>query len=315
MTKVTDRSVAEDLRAVLPLMPDLSGMMHRLNDVRTLLQGEEGALPDPDKLTIDRITIESTDGVAIPALLYRPATAPGPRPALLNIHGGGYVAGTALRDDPTMRQMALDLGCVVLSIDYRLSPEFPYPAPLNDCDTALSWLAANAAELSVDPKRIAVRGVSAGGGLAAALALRDRSRGAAAIRHLLLIYPMLDDRTRDHPVAGRYVWTPPLNAFGWSSYLGSISQAPPPDAVPARANDLSGFAPTTIAIGSIDLFVDEALDFAKALIRSDVPTELHVYPGAFHGFNLVPDARASIAFERDCRAALSYAFRLKDDLA
>lgn len=309
MTKDHDSLVADDLRAILPLLPDLSGIEDRLPEVRALLQGQEGEAPDPAKLTIDRISIETADGGSISALLYRPVLSDRRLPALLNIHGGGYVAGTALREDAAMRQTALDLGCVILSFDYRLAPEFPYPTPLDDCEAALGWLIAHASDLSIDVERICVRGVSAGGGLAAGLVLRKRSAERHAIAHALLVYPMLDDRTRDHPVAGRHVWTPDLNAYGWKAYLGNVADGPPIDAVPARVPDLSGFCPTTIAIGSIDLFIDEAIDFAKALIRAGVPTELHVYPGAFHGFNLVPGARASIAFEQDCRAALSHAFR------
>jgi acetyl esterase/lipase len=247
-------------------------------------------------------------------LVYLPqhAAPATPVPALLWIHGGGYVIGSADLDDVPVKRMVAALGCVAISVDYRLAPETPFPGPVEDCYAALHWLYTHAAELGVDARRIAVGGVSAGGGLSAALALLARDRGVVPLAFELLICPMLDDRTvvaaEPHPYNGEFGWTPEANYFGWASLLGP-SQKPgsagvSPYAAAARATDLAGLPPTYISVGGLDLFVDEDLDYARRLIRAGVPTEVHIYPGAYHGFSLAAEAQVTQAAERTKLVAL-----------
>lgn len=250
------------------------------------------------------------------ALIYRPRDARLPLPGLVWMHGGGYILGSAAADDAAVKALVAEIGCLVVSVDYRLAPETPHPGPVEDCYAALQWLHANAAELGVDSERIAIGGESAGGGLAAALALLTRDRGEVPLCFQLLIYPMLDDRTavRDiaHPLAELFTWSAEANAFGWSALLG---QAPSgadvsPYAAPARAADLAGLPATFLCVGALDLFVDENLTYAHRLIRAGVPTELHLYPGAFHGFPIVATAHVTQAYKRDMLNALRRAFGL-----
>lgn len=297
--------VDPDLRAVVSLLPDLSGLSEAsLPSVRAAVAGVPAALgTDPSGVTVRSVEIPGLDGApSIPALLYEPARedASSLRPAVLDLHGGGYVAGTAQRDDRAMRGFAATLGVVGLVPDYRLAPEHPHPAALDDATASLRWLHAQADALNLDTTRIAVRGVSAGGGLATALALREHARGESAIAHLQLLFPMLDDRTGEHAFNGRFVWTAGANRFGWDSLLRGHDRASPPDAaVPARAKDVSGVPPTFMALGSLDLFAREDLAFSARLVDAGVALELHVYPGAFHAFNLVVDARCAKALARD----------------
>jgi triacylglycerol lipase len=252
-------------------------------------------------------------------------TAPGgstaPRAALLHIHGGGYVLGTPDINDGANRAWALKLGITVVSVDYRLAPETPWPGALEDCYAALVWMHDNADELGIDPARIAVAGESAGGGHAAALALyaRDvarRNGGGPSICFQLLDAPMLDDRTGTasdpHPHVGHFVWTPAKNRFGWRSLLGVEpgSADVPEAAVPARAADLSGLPPTFVSVGALDLFLEEDMEFVRRLTRAGVAAELHVIPGAYHGFGLAQGAPQVAQLEALRRAALARALGL-----
>ena len=245
--------------------------------------------------------------------LFRPAGATGPspasgrcpQPALLWIHGGGYIIGTAKQDDRLCRAFSRKLGISVASVDYRLAPEHPYPIPLEDCYAALTWLAALPA---VDPHRVAIAGASAGGGLAAALALLARDRGEITAAFQVLVYPMLDDRSSATAENPNYrLWNTRSNRFGWAAYLGN---ADPQVAVPARRDDLGGLPPAWIGVGTHDLFHDEDLAYAARLTGAGVPCHVEVVPGAFHGFDLlVPKVQVSRRFfESQCdslRAALA----------
>jgi acetyl esterase/lipase len=213
-------------------------------------------------------------------------------PALLWMHGGGYVLGSAQQDDTLCHHFTRELGITVASVDYRLAPEHPYPAPLEDCYSALTWLAGLPA---VDPARVAIGGASAGGGLAAALALLARDRGDVTPVLQLLAYPMLDDRSGVGPKNPNYrLWGPKSNRFGWAAYLGN---ADPQVAVPARRDDLSGLPPAWIGVGTHDLFHDEDIAYAERLTAAGVPCHVEVVPGAFHGFDLVvPKAAVSRSF-------------------
>jgi acetyl esterase/lipase len=240
-----------------------------------------------------------TLGSGVRVRLYRPTGDVEPGPALLWIHGGGYVIGSAQQDDQLCLRFSRKLGITVVSVDYRLAPEHPYPTPLEDCYSALVWLAGLPA---VDGERVAIGGASAGGGLAAALALLARDRGEVAPIFQLLVYPMLDDRSAAAPADARHrLWDPTANRFGWTAYLGG---ADPVTAVPGRRDDLSGLAPAWIGVGTHDLFYDEDLAYAQRLQDSGVPCQVETVPGAFHGFDLVL-AKASVSqqfFRNQCDA-------------
>lgn len=244
-------------------------------------------------------------------LVYEPPRGGGPKTALLHLHGGGFVSGSAEIMAPDHFSLAEELGCIIVAVDYRLSPETAYPGPLNDAHAALLWLFDNAAELGGDPARIGIAGESAGGGLAAGLALKARDEGLPALSFLHLIYPMLDDRTctrpDPYPWSDLYTWTENDNRFGWKSFLGTLdpgSPDVPKYAAPSRERDLSGLPRTYIATGTLELFMAEGLDFASRLLAAGVPVEFHLYPGAFHGFQRVPDARVTAKAEKDRRDSL-----------
>jgi triacylglycerol lipase len=261
-------------------------------------------------------------GPEVRVLCYTPPdAASGPRGALLHIHGGGYVLGNADMSDAANRRTALTHGIVVVSVDYRLAPETPWPGALEDCYSALVWMVGNAAEFGLDPARIAVAGESAGGGHAAALTLyaRDTARangGGPAICFQLLDAPMLDDRTGatsdPHPHTGHFVWTPEKNRFGWRALLGVEPGGPdvPAAAVPARAADLSGLPPTFISVGALDLFLEEDMEFVRRLTRAGVAAELHVVPGAYHGFGMAQDAPQVAQLSELRNSALARALRV-----
>lgn len=302
--------VAPDLRRFIELLPDLSNIGSRLEEVRALLVGEAPVLGDDGEVETGEVFINRPDGTTLRALLCRPSGVAKDAllPALLHVHGGGYVAGSANRDHDEARKAALTHGCVVLVPDYRLAPEHPYPQPLDDVLLSYRYLHQEAAALSIDPARIAIRGVSAGGGLAYAAGLKLREEPASAPCFLLLVFPMLDDRTEVHPHNGVYVWSHDNNVFGWDSYLADVDRAaPPPLAVPGRVGDVSGLPPVFLMTGAIDLFAGENLDLARRLVDAGIALEMHVYPGAYHGFPLIP-CEAARAYEQAATAALARAF-------
>ena len=236
-------------------------------------------------------------------------------PAILHIHGGGYIAGHAKSGLPELQATAATLGCVIVTVDYRLAPETRWQGSVQDNYTALRWLHDHAEELGVDRARIAVMGESAGGGHAALLAIAARDRGEVPLCAQILVYPMLDDRTctREpaNPHIGQLLWTPSMNALGWESFLGVAPGSPavPAAAVPARVADVHGLPPTFIGVGSIDLFVDEDVTYAHRLIDAGVPTELVVVPGAFHGFDgIAAQTQLAKRFTAAKIAALTRAF-------
>ncbi len=231
--------------------------------------------------------------------IYRPDALTPPAPGLLWIHGGGYVIGAVEMVDGHLSRLARALRIPILSVDYRLAPEHPFPAPLDDCYTALQWVHAHATELGIDPRRIAIGGESAGGGLAASLAQLAQDRGEAPIAFQLLVYPMLDDRTALRPAPPRpelLTWNQASNRYGWESYLGQpcgLDQVAP-YAVPARREDLTGLPPAWIGVGTLDLFYEEDLAYAQRLKDSGVECELTILPGTFHGFDVLDQNSAVV---------------------
>ena len=259
--------------------------------------------------TVEERSIKGADGQPMNVRVIRPDALPQRAAGILHIHGGGYVIGTASMSDIANRVLADELQCLIVSVDYRLAPDTPHPGPVEDCYAALRWMVDQTDALAIDPDRIAIKGESAGGGLAAALALLARDRGGPAICHQHLIYPMIDDRTGSHgdphPHCGEFVWTAESNRFGWRSLLGKEpgSEGVPAYAAAARAEAVAGLPPTYIATGALDLFLEEDMEYARRLLRAGVPTELHVWPGAYHGFEVAPEAQVTkMAAEASSRA-------------
>lgn len=245
--------------------------------------------------------------------IHRPKAASGPLPCIYWMHGGGYIRGSRKIDDLRFDQWCQKFRCMAVSVEYRLAPEHPYPAPLDDCYEGLLWAQANASDLGIDATRMGVGGASAGGGLAAALALRARDERKINISFQLLIYPMLDDRQVTPSSRWQVpVWGPRDNEFGWRSYLGRSYGDPDisPYAVPARAQDLLGLPPTLMTVGALDGFADECIVYAQRLNQAGVPTELHLYPGAPHGFDyLASGSKLTQRFRRDTEEWLETALR------
>lgn len=250
------------------------------------------------------------DPAGVPVRLYEPRDRPAALPAVLYVHGGGFVIGSVDAARVTCEELAEGVGAVVVSPRYRLAPEDPFPAGPEDVYAALRWLASSAGELGVDPARIAIAGYSAGGGIAAAVALMARDRGEVALAFQAPTNACLDDRhitPSSLAVRDRRTWHHDRARSQWAAYLGGLPEDEvPPYAAPARATDLSGLPPAFLSVGDLDLLRDENLDYARRLMDAGVPTELHLYPGAFHGFEiLVPGARIT----RDATAALHGALR------
>lgn len=236
---------------------------------------------------------------AVRVRVITPTTRRANRMGILHIHGGGHLFGSPEQSLSLTRPTAAQHDCVVVSVDYRLSPETRFPGSLYDCYAALVWMVENAAQLGVDANNIGLMGDSAGAGVAAALALLARDRGGPTLAFQNLMFPMLDDRTvveaERNPVTGEFIWTRENNDFGWRALLGckpgSVDVSP--YAAPARADNLAGLPPTWIGVGTLDLFLDEDMAYAQRLMRAGVEVELNVWPGAYHGFH--SDPQASIA--------------------
>lgn len=225
--------------------------------------------------------------------LYQPTT-PGPHPAMLWIHGGGYILGGPEQDEANNIRMCRELGLTIVAVRYRLGPANPFPAGIDDCYAALLFMRDNAAELNIQPDLIAIGGASAGGGLAAGLVQMAHDRGEVPVAFQLLVYPMIDDRTAarvDPDPKHRRLWTNKSNRHGWKSYLGREPGGDdvPDHAVPSRRTDLSGLPPAWIGVGTCDLFHDEDVAYAEALRAANVPCDLTIIPGAFHGFEVAGD--------------------------
>jgi acetyl esterase/lipase len=239
---------------------------------------------------VDRHTLSTADGAAL-ALTWYHTTAPGPGSAVLYLHGGGMIFGLEHLGrlyDLAVRSYVATSGVPMLMVDYRIAPEHPHPTPVEDCYAALRWLAEHAPTFGVDPVRIAVMGDSAGGGLAAGVALLARDRGGPALAQQLLIYPMLDDRahTPDPQLLPFLTWTYDDNITGWSALLADSAGTDTVSAyaAPARATDLTGLPATYIDVGDLDIFRDEDITYARRLSDAGVPTELHLHPGCPHAF-------------------------------
>tara|TARA_R110000824_G_scaffold37553_2_gene115459 strand:- start:2910 stop:3869 length:960 start_codon:yes stop_codon:yes gene_type:complete len=279
------------------------------NGFAAMLSQQE--LPDLP-VQCSEIALPSGDGDrTIRCLMVRPEhVAPGAA-AILHFHGGGHVLGTPEMQQGELMRWAAELDCLVLSVDYRLAPETSFPGPMDDAYAALAWLNEQAGALGIDPARIAVAGTSAGGAMAACLCLMARDRGEYQIAFQMLDSPRLDDKIQQqksgNPYTGEFVWTREASTFCWNAYLGEDKDSP--YATAARAKDLSNLPPAFIADGSIDLFVDECLEYSTRLIRSGVAVELIVYPGCFHGFQMAREAAVTKRSQADSLRALGKALK------
>lgn len=310
-----------DLAPFYDNMPSATLSMETLGEMRVMMDAMVTQVygRNLDGLSLTERHVPGAPGDPdVRVLILQPeGDAPAPRPAILETHGGGHVLGTADTSVSIYADLVRELQVVMVLVDYRLSPETPAPGPLEDCYAALKWLHDNAETLGVDRQRIAVTGASAGGTLAAGVAMlaRDRDDGIA-ISHLHLLQPMLDDRTCTDadlsPFIGEYGWTREQNMFGWSCRLGTQpgSDGVSPYIAPGRMEDVSGLPPTFISCGALDLFVEEDIAFARRLIRAGVPVELHIYPGAPHGAPLKASGPLSDAMNRDDVNAWKRAFGL-----
>jgi acetyl esterase/lipase len=251
-------------------------------------------IPMPDGVEWEDVQVPGDPEITV--RVYRSTTTTGPAPCIYSMHGGGYVIGSREIDNGAFATWCPELGVVGVSVEYRLAPDTPYPGPIEDCYRGLLWVHEHADELGVDRDRIGVAGVSAGGGLAAALALLARDRGEVPLAFQLLDCPMLDDRqqTPSSRLDGLPVWSRASNEFGWRSYLGDLygRDDVPYTAAPARATDLTGLPPAFVSVGTVDGFRDEDVDYATRLNQAGVPTELHVYPGLCHGYQIAMTADA-----------------------
>jgi acetyl esterase len=267
---------------------DVQATRARMASMRDQMPTYEPANP----VTVEEKLIPGPAGAPeVRVRVYTPTSVAGPRPGFVSIHGGGFAIGDLDQDGPIATEIADKVGAVVVSVDYRLAPENPYPAGLEDCYAALEWTAAKASELGIDPERIGIGGMSAGGGLAAGLALLARDRGRPAVKFQLLGIPELDDRL-DTPSMTRFVDTPmwhrPNAVLSWQYYLGG--QPADQYAAPARAEDLSGLPPAYVNVCEFDPLRDEGITYALRLLQAGVSVELHHFPGTFHGSEMVQAA-------------------------
>ncbi|MEO3868301.1 alpha/beta hydrolase [Nonomuraea sp. B12E4] len=295
MSLTLDPEVAQALAPMVAALADSTPPP--VGDVATRRAVLEGVIahagaaqPMPADVTVTDHHATAADGTQILLRWYaKDGSAPGS--AAVFLHGGGMILGTIdLFDGPVARYVSAS-GTPILSVGYRRAPEHPHPIPVEDAYTGLAWLHEHAAELDVDPARIAVMGDSAGGGLAAALAILSRDRGGPAIARQILIMPMLDDRTTtpDPHITPYALWTYDDNATGWGALLGDAAGGPgvPATAAPARVTDPAGLPPAYIEVGQLDIFRDEDLTYALRLARAGVEVEFHLHPGVPHEFESI----------------------------
>lgn len=300
---VLARRVAPDLR---------SPMLYRRGGISTArgLRLARFIVSLPPAPLPEHVTERRTpDGIRV--LVYDLVDRPRPSGVLVWVHGGGYVMGRPEENHPECVELAREAGVLVVNVDYRLAPEHPFPAALDDCISVVRWIVDEAASLGIDPDRIAIGGASAGGGVAAAVCQKALDEAGPPLAFQLLLYPMIDDRTAlrtDLDPDGVHVWSPQSNRYGWTSYLGRppVPDEAPPYAAPARRTDLGGLPPAWIGVGDIDLFHPEDVDYARRLRDAGVPCELHTPTGMWHGApTFKRDAPTTVGLRQSMAAALA----------
>ncbi|MEY2890645.1 MAG: hypothetical protein RJA98_553 [Pseudomonadota bacterium] len=312
MRHLVDPDLIPLIDAFPPLDLSASGLTGTRQTVAGLMRAT-GCGPGPSR----ELRVDGPAGApTVRLLVFEPPAGLPPRPAILYLHGGGMVMGSAGQSNAALWRLVHAVGAVVVSVDYRLAPETPFPGPLEDGHAALKGIVAAAQELHIDPHRIVVMGDSAGGGLAASLALLTRDRGGPQLRGQVLVYPMLDHRTGgpddaySRPSAAHLLWTRENNKDGWRALQGAepLQNLQTGYFSASRAASLEGLPATFLGVGALDLFLAESLAYARDLAAANVPLELHVYPGAPHGFDLLPSAAVATAAEQQRVLALKRFF-------
>lgn len=306
-----EQKIDPQLRELLRSTPDLLHDLPTLREIQArvgdyLIEFGDKIKHSSEVLIYDREVPSSQHNVAVKIRCYKPKTYQSSThnqdqslPVLLWIHGGGFISGDSKSNDTVCENFSLKCNCIVVSVDYRLTPQHPYPAGFDDCYTVLEWLAnSGAARLKIDTDNIAVGGSSVGGCLAAGITLKACETGGPNIKHQLLLIPVLDDRhltqssrdITDH----RVVWNRDLSLLAWDGYLHDVFGETPSYAAPARTKTIPALPSTFISVEEQDLLRDESIVYAQRLMQAGVTTELHVYPGTFHGSFLdAPDADVS----------------------
>lgn len=309
-----------DALSALPIGPngifDVTDIAATRAAVRAFAAEVAAAMPDlPDVEAEDRrIEVDGREPVTV--RMVKPVATGAPPPLLVWFHGGGQVLGYAAQDDPILKRLASEVGCVIASVEYRLAPEHPSPAAAEDGVVAFRWLQANAPGLGIDAGRIAIAGQSGGGCVAAATTLMLRDRGFRTPLFQALLYPMLDDRNEtpsSHEITDIGIWDRRTNLIAWRAVLGVEpgSDGIPAYAAPARATDFSGLPSAFVAVGSLDVFRDEDVAYATHLLQAGIDTELHVFPGAFHAFDLfAPNAASSKSLQQLFKGFLKKRFAM-----
>jgi acetyl esterase/lipase len=301
-----------DLTAILEHIPpiDLTDPVAARAAFEAMLAAMRTDIPGIETLHIEDRFVPGWEGDPdVGVRIYRPKAPAGPAPGIVLIHGGGFIIGSVEAEHVGAAMTAIGTGAVVISVEYRLAPEHPYPAGLHDCYSALSFVAAHAGELGIDTERLAVVGTSAGGGLAAATALLARDRGGPALCFQMLHIPELDDRLETPSMRAFLdspIWNRPLAIQSWRAYLGEGNDPDdvPPYAAPARAADLSGLPPAYISTAENDPLRDEGILYGLRLLQAGVSVELHQFPGTFHGSALVTTAEVSKRAQRESATVL-----------
>lgn len=292
--------VNPELLPALEMFQDLDLRPEYIQAIREgMVQMRQPASVDESLSLTDEIIV-GPDANPLPLRIYRPKSSNERLPALLWIHGGGYILGSIEDNDDLCMRFVKEANCVVVSVDYRLAPEHPYPAPIEDCYSALKWIADNAESLNIDANRIGVAGASAGGGLTAALTLLARDRQYPSLCFQMPLYSMIDDRNNapsTNEIKEGFVWNQKTNEAGWKMYLGKLSGTDhiPAYAAPARAEDYRNLPYTYTCVGQLDPFRDETLTYVTKLAQAGVDVEFHLYPGCYHSFEGInPNADISV---------------------
>ncbi len=289
----------EKLASLFPRfdISDAAGARAILNKYMEAMAAEGVERPTDDRIEEIERTIPGPNGAPdVPIRIYMPKDRTEAGPGFVNFHGGGFILGDLETEHPRCLIMAAEGGAVSVGVDYRLAPENPFPAGVEDCYAALQWVAGHAEELKIDPTRIAIGGGSAGGNLTAAVALMARDRGGPDVAFQMLIYPVIDDRCETPSMkngADLYIWNEQNSLDMWDHYIGEDRSNVSPYAAPARAEDLSGLPPAYIMTCEHDPLRDEAIIYAMRLMAAGVQVELHNYPGTVHGFDFLTPSEIS----------------------
>lgn len=292
--------------------PPAGMALHEIFRAGLVEMAEQVKVSTTEELRVENQFFTNSDGIQTQLRVFTPLTGTQPKPLLYWIHGGGTMSGLPEQEDSTLYQLALDLDCVITSVNYRLAPEHPFPNPLNDCYEGLEHVVNNASQFAIDPSKVAVGGGSAGGLLSTSVAIRARNEQGPKIVLQVLQYPMVDNRcqTDSHKeITDLGVWDSGMNQYAFQCYLRDVPKTDYVKAIPALMPDLSDLPDAFIAVGTLDCLRDESITYAQQLAVAGVKVELHIYPGMVHVFDsIAPEIKASQDFWQARTAALRRAF-------